>query len=258
MKIGLIGGSGLSKNGIEKEKRNIKVDTKYGEVEVFEIIEDNFKVYFLPRHGLKHSFPPHLVPYRANISALKKIGVERIIATSAVGSINDNYKPATLILSDQFIDFTKKRNYTFSSRGEVLHVDVTYPFCPDLQGALLEASENLNKKIISGATCVVTEGPRFETPAEIKAFKMLGGDLVGMTLIPECVLAREVNICYANLSIVTNYAAGISDKKLTAKEVEDLVEQKKELIIGIIFESFKYIPERKNCNCGYTKKDATV
>lgn len=245
----IIGGSGFSKIQPDIFQEKITVETEFGKVVVFSIERNGLKGYFLPRHGTGHAYPPHLVPYKANIKALKSLGVERILATSAVGSLNENLKPGTLVIPDQFIDFTKCRDFTFSTEGNVYHVDFTEPFCREIAESVLKAARSLDVEIVSGATYVVTEGPRFETPAEINAFRILGGDLVGMTLVPECVLSRELGICYLTLSVVTNMAAGIKGEKLTATEVEEMMLEKQSLILSLLLKAAELLPQEKSCAC---------
>ncbi len=254
----IIGGSGFSKKGFKGAVEKRTVDTPYGDVVVNLIELSGKRGYFLPRHGEGHSFPPHQIPYKANIFALKKLGVERIIALSAVGSMNLDMPPGSLVIPDQFIDFTKNRDYSFSAKGHVYHIDVTDPFCEEIAEALLKSAYENGISIKSGGTYVVTEGPRFETPAEINAFRILGGDLVGMTLVPECVLARELSLCYLPVCTVTNYAAGISDEKLTAKEVEEMMDIKEEEIVKLVTGAIPHISKYRHCSCSKSQEGAEV
>lgn len=258
MVFAVIGGSGFSKYGFMNQVNEKRIETPYGSVDVFEIEISGKKGYFLPRHGKGHVYPPHLIPYKANIYALKMVGVERIIATSAVGSLNENMTPGTFVIPDQFIDFTKTRDATFSKEGRVYHIDFTEPFCPEIAESVIRAADVLNLKVFSGGTYVVTEGPRFETPAEIKAFKILGGDLVGMTLVPECILARELNLCYATISTVTNMAAGISSYRLTALEVEEMMKEKQNELFSLIEKAIELLPEKRGCSCKNAYEGAEV
>lgn len=254
----VIGGSGFSKFGFPGADNLEIIDTPYGTAEVARISLGDFKGYFLPRHGSGHSYPPHQVPYRANIYALKSLGVERIFATNAVGSMNGSIPPGTIVLPDQFIDFTRSREHTFSERGKVYHIDFTEPFCPEMARSVLSAADSLNLSVHSGSTYVVTEGPRFETPAEIHAFRMLGGDLVGMTLVPECVLARELKMCYLSICVVTNFAAGMEQHFLTATEVEEMMAEKGEQVAGLIKQAVSLLPEKRSCFCSRSMDSAGV
>lgn len=249
MAVAIIGGSGFSKQEFFKLIEKLDVETEFGKVSVYRVDYDKLPLYFLPRHGGGHQIPPHLVNYKGNIKALKKIGVSRIISTTAVGTMNAAMEPGTFAIPDQFIDMTKGRDSTYSKEGYVIHVDMTEPFCPEVRRVISEAFLKRNLKVSDRATYVVTEGPRFETPAEINAYKILGGDLVGMTLSPECVLARELEICYATLSLITNYAAGISQKPLSAKEVDEMMVEKGKILTEVILDAVSLIPEKPACQC---------
>ena len=248
--IAVIGGSGLYEMPGLSEKKTVSVRTPYGVVPdiVFGLMS-GCKVAFLPRHGKQHKVPPHLVNYRANIWALKKSGVERIIATTASGAINPGIKVGELALLTQFLDFTKCRAHTFYEGGTsgVAHMDFSEPYCPDIRRVLLKTHKKV--KLHPAATYVCTEGPRFETPAEIKAYGKLGADLVGMTTVPECVLARELEMCYAAIGIVTNLGAGLSKTRLSHTHVINFMKGNLKLLQELIAEAIPRIPERKSCEC---------
>lgn len=207
----------------------------------------------MSRHGKGHSVPPHRVNYRANIWALKEIGVRKIIATAAVGSLSPHYKLGDLVLLHQFLDFTKNRSQTFYEGGEqgVLHVDMTEPYCKSVQEVILKASGNFSGHIPvkTGATYVCTEGPRFETPAEIKMYQLLGGELVGMTSVPEVILAKELGLCYASIGMVTNEAAGIADHPLTHAEVIESMKATGKTVAQLIQETFRILLPEQDCRC---------
>ncbi len=242
--ICIIGGTGVYEIADKADsKREEVIKTVYGDVEVsFLTIEGN-EVAFISRHATGHSIPPHMINFKANIQALKDIGVTQIIATNSVGSLNLDLGPGDLVLADDFLDFTIKRDKTFYD-DKVVHVDVTTPYCPRLRDELMKCGSLKN-----GATLACTEGPRFETPAEIKMFSVLGADLVGMTSLPEVVLAREKEMCYASICIVSNYAAGISETKLTMEEVLEIVEAKKKDLVDIIYTAVKTLDDDFDCDC---------
>lgn len=219
--VAIIGGSGLYDMEMMSQVEKITVETIYGNAFAAIGLLEGKRVAFMPRHGVHHTVPPHLVNYRANIAALKDIGVEKIIATVSVGSLNMEMKPGHLVFLDQFVDFTKSRPLTFYEGGDdgVVHTDMSEPYCSQLRENLISVSASLNRTSHSRGVYVCTEGPRFETPAEIRMFRVLGGDLVGMTNVPEVVLAREKGICYAAIAVVTNFAAGISKNPLSHEEV---------------------------------------
>jgi 5'-methylthioadenosine phosphorylase len=250
--VGIIGGTGVYDPAIMEDAHDQVVATDYGEVKVTVGNYAGRPVAFLPRHGGDHSVPPHLVNYRANIAALYKLGVKRIIATAAVGSLNFEYKPGTIVIVDQFIDFTKSRIPTFFEGDErgVVHVDMTEPYCPEVRKALFEAAQQTGTNVFEQGVYVCTEGPRFETAAEIKMFKNMGGDVVGMTAVPEAVLAREIGICYGTVAVVTNYAAGIAPGKLTHAEVINYMQKNIVRIRQTVTEAIVRIPAEAQCECG--------
>jgi 5'-methylthioadenosine phosphorylase len=243
--IGIIGGTGvynLVERGKEIESRII--ETPYGEspsISLFTL--GNKRVAFMPRHREGHLHPPHMINYRANICALKKLGVKRIIATNAVGSLHEHIKPGDFLVPNDFLDFTSRRKSTFHNQ-KTIHVDVTQPYCPHLREVLLKSGQ-----MIDGGVYVCTEGPRFETPAEIEMFRILGGTVVGMTGLPEAVLARELEMCYASISLVGNFAASISPSKVTIDEVFQIMEEKKKELINLIYNSIRSVSSARNCPC---------
>lgn len=252
VRMAIIGGTGVYDPRILENVREEVISTPYGEASLRIGTYAGEEVAFLARHGTKHTVPPHLINYRANIYALKMLGVERVIATTAVGSINRNMKPGDFVLTDQFIDFTKGRVSTFFDGGEagVVHTDFTEPYCPEIRTVLAEAAREVGVTAHDGGTYVCTEGPRFETPAEIRMFERLGGDLVGMTNVPEVVLAREAGICYATVSMVTNFAAGISPTKLTHEEVLEVMAANGENLKRLVMAALTRIPRERGCRCG--------
>ena len=242
--IGIIGGTGVY-DIVDKadSMRKEKVETEYGDVEVSILNIDNKEVAFLPRHSAGHSYPPHKINYKANICALEKIGVNEIIATNSVGSLNQDIGPGSFVIVDDFIDFTVLRDKTFFD-DSVVHTDMTEPYCKRLREILISTGD-----VIPTGTYVCTEGPRFETPAEIKMFQIMGGDVVGMTGLPEVVLAREKNICYSSICIVSNYGAGISPDKLSMEEVLDIMNDKSNELLDLIYDTVKKLGDNCDCEC---------
>jgi 5'-methylthioadenosine phosphorylase len=259
--IAIIGGSGIYEiPGVENPKR-FPVKTPYGKVPKVLIGElGGRRVAFIPRHGAKHTFPPHRINYRANIWALKELGVKRVLATTASGTLSLRFKPGELVLLTQFLDFTKTRPLTFyeGGRSGVVHVDMTEPYCPELRGALSRTARKLGVKLHPRATYACMEGPRFETPAEIRALRKLGADLVGMTNIPECVLARELGICYAAVGIITNYAAGLSRSPLSHAQVLELMKRNIGRTQRLLLRSIPGIPRERRCGCGKAASEGRV
>lgn len=256
-RIGIIGGTGVYDPAILEDMQELIFTTPYGKAKCRLGRYKEREVVFMARHGEDHSVPPHLINYRANMRALRDLGVNRVIATAAVGSLNFDLKPGTLVIVDQFLDFTKGRPSTFYEGGEkgVVHVDVTNPYCPEIRKALFESALSLGLEVNDGGTYVCTEGPRFETAAEIKMFKMMGGDVVGMTTVPEAVLARELGICYATVAVVTNFAAGIAPGRLTHGEVIDYMKSNIAKIRKVIVQATTLIPEEAKCLCAEVLKE---
>ncbi|WP_418790084.1 S-methyl-5'-thioadenosine phosphorylase [Phosphitispora sp. TUW77] len=252
--IGIIGGTGVYDPEILTSVSEELVDTNYGIIKVKVGEYKGVSVAFLPRHGAEHAVPPHKVNYRGNIMALKKLGVERVVATGAVGSLNLEMIPGEVVLVDQFIDFTKNRIQTFYDTPEngVVHIDMTEPYCNDLRKVVTTAAETVSVPIRGKGTYVCTEGPRFETPAEIKMYSSLGGDLVGMTSVPEVVLAREAELCYCTVAMVTNFAAGISPNPLTHAEVLDAMERNHANLKKLIMKTIEILPGTRGCRCRYS------
>lgn len=215
MHLAIIGGTGLSQiEGIEDVRHKV-VSTPFGEPSGPLTLGrlQGCDVVFLPRHGYNHRIPPHQVNYRANIWALQELGVSRILAVAAVGGIHADMGPGALIVPDQLIDYTWGRPSTFyeGDLDSVTHVDFTYPYDQSLRGSFLRAGQELGLNMIDGGTYGATQGPRLETAAEVRRLQRDGCDVVGMTGMPEAVLAREAEIQYASLNVVANWAAGIHD-----------------------------------------------
>ncbi|MFW6322828.1 MAG: S-methyl-5'-thioinosine phosphorylase [Guyparkeria sp.] len=220
MHLAIIGGTGLSQiEGIE-DVRHQMVSTPFGEPSGPLTIGrlQGCDVVFLPRHGYNHRIPPHQVNYRANIWALREMGVSRILAVAAVGGIHPDMGPGALVVPDQLIDYTWGRPSTFyeGDLDSVTHVDFTYPYDQTLRQAFLAAGQALGLDLIDGGTYGATQGPRLETAAEIRRPQRDGCDVVGMTGMPEAVLAREAEIDYASLNVVANWAAGIHDGEVVS------------------------------------------
>ena len=206
--IGIIGGTGIYDPGLLNDGKQLRMKTPYGDPSE-EITLGQYngrKVAFIPRHGKKHTILPHMINYRANIWALKELGVERIVSPSAVGSLKEDLPPGSFVLPSQFVDFTKTRKGTFSKEGDVFHISTADPFCPQMEKIILDASKKIGLKMHTGCSYVCIEGPRFSTRAESNFFKTaVNADIIGMTLAPECQLAREAQICYTSIATVTDY-----------------------------------------------------
>lgn len=259
--IAIIGGTGMYDTTILTNRVEAKMSTPFGHPSDL-ITIGNFndvKIAFLPRHGRNHTIPPHRINYRANIWALKEIGVSRIISPSAVGSLDQSFVPGDIIIPDQFVDFTKKRRQTFYSGGRVCHVSVADPFCPELREITTKlAGEHLFPHH-DQATYLCIEGPRFSTRAESRYYReIVGAQIIGMTLVPECVLAREAEICYVSLATVTDFDVWaqhpVSSQGILT-QLQENIGKIRTMIKDVIVE----IPKnRRRCSCGTSLSDALV
>ncbi len=256
--IGIFGGTGIYDSGLLDGAQEIKIDTKYGATsDVITVgVFQNRKVAFLPRHGRKHTIPPHMINFRANIEAFKRIGVTHIIAPSAVGSLREDLKPGDFVLPSQYIDYTKSREYSFSETGRVIHISMAEPFCPQLQDVVVSVASKLDISLAVNKTYVCIEGPRFSTKAESKMYRQFGADIIGMTLVPECQLAREAQICYTSIATVTDYDAW-AEKPVTAKEVIETLSKNVERIKKLLTELIPNIPNtHRTCACARALEEA--
>lgn len=244
--LAIIGGTGYY--SLLREGERIDIDTPYGGASVAVGKVGNKKAVFLPRHGYKHEIPPHRVNYRANIYAIKACKAKRIISINSAGSLSPKLPPGTIVLPGDLIDFTKTREYTFYD-GKTVHIDLSEPYCSELRKIIASSAASAGIKLVKNAVYAATQGPRFETPAEIKMLRKLGANLVGMVGAPEAALAKELELCYASITSVTNYAAGISKKKLTIEEVKEIAERNSSAILKLIKTTIKNLPEERKCRC---------
>jgi 5'-deoxy-5'-methylthioadenosine phosphorylase len=223
--LAIIGGSGLTRLKDLKITRREVIRTPHGEPSAPMVYGElaGREIVFLPRHGSGHTIPPHEVNYRANIWALKQVGVSKVIAVNAVGGISADYLvPGTLVISDQIIDYTWGRAHTFfgSEHKQVTHVDFTSAYCEALREKLIAAAARARLDVKRKGCYGATQGPRFESAAEIRRLERDGCDIVGMTGMPEAALARELELCYASVAVVVNPAAGKATGEISLKEIE--------------------------------------
>lgn len=259
--IGIIGGSGMADFAGVTARDVRHVVTPYGAPsDAYRIGEFGGRdVVFLARHGLSHRIPPHAINYKANIWGFRELGVERIISVGATGGISEQMVPGTIVIPDQIIDFTSGRDSTFYHGDEgVIHIDFTEPYCPDLRQTLVRSGEEVGIRLSNRGTYVCVNGPRLETKAEIKAFASMGADLVGMTAMPEASLSRELGLCYASICVVTNFAAGVSKKPLTATEVVRGMRASLRQIHMIVQKTLSFLPESRGCSCRDSTREAKV
>lgn len=258
--IGVIAGSGVYNIPDFEIMDSAKVSTPYGEPsDIYRIGRVAGKeVVFLPRHGSLHHIPPHRINYRANIWGFRELGVSRMLSVGATGGISKRMKPGSIVVLDQIIDMTSSRDATFYDEDEVVHVDFTEPFCPDLRSGLMSAAADAEIGIVKRGTYIAVNGPRLETAAEIRAYAKLGAHVVGMTGMPETALARELEICFAGLAVVTNAAAGISEGKLSATEVVEAMRTATERIRILLKAFFALDTMKSTCACRSALKNAKM
>jgi 5'-methylthioadenosine phosphorylase len=257
--IGIIGGTGLYDPKLLKNIEEVTLNTPYGApsdaITLGELAGK--RVAFLPRHGKKHSIRPTDVNSRANIFALKQLGVKRVLAPSTVGSLKEEYKPGDIVFVDQFIDRTTRREQSFYTKKQVCHISVAEPMCPEVRRTLIAVAKDLGISAHSTGTYVCIEGPRFSTKAESRMYRGWGADVVGMTLVPECVLAREAELCYATIATVTDYDVW-KDHVVCVDDIVRTMRGNIENVKRIIVEAIARLPEKRSCECGGALKGAFV
>ena len=255
--IGIIGGTGIYDPKLLKNVEEVKVDTPYGApsdaITLGELA--GRKVAFLARHGNKHTIRPTDVNSRANLFALKKLGVKRVLASSTVGSLREEYKPGEIVFVDQFIDRTTRREQSYYTEDRVCHISVAEPTCPEMRSTLIAIAKDLVISAHSTGTYVCIEGPRFSTKAESRMYHSWGADVVGMTLVPECVLAREAELCYANIATVTDYDVW-KEHVVCVGDIVQTMRKNIETLKRIIVEAMQRLPKEPSCECGSALKGA--
>ncbi len=247
--IAIIGGTGIYDSDAFENAKEVDIDTPFGKPSD-SIIIGNYEgrdVAFLPRHGRGHVFSPTNLPYRANIYALKKLGVERIISVAAVGSLKDEIKPLDIVIPDQIFDRTKHREDTFFD-VVVVHIGFADPFCEELRDVAIKTLSKLDLRYHEKGTYVCIEGPQFSTKAESRIYRTLGFDIIGMTALPEAKLAREAEICYLTIATVTDYDVW-KDEPVDVKTVLENAAKNEENVKRILRKLIPEIPEKRKCKC---------
>jgi 5'-methylthioadenosine phosphorylase len=251
MAIGFIGGSGIYDALPLDDVREANVTTPYGDpsapVTLGQIGSET--VAFVPRHGLDHQFSPTEVPYRANIHALKQVGVTRVLASNAVGSLRSDLPPRTLVVPDQTFDRTRSRPQTFFGDGCVVHMGMADPYCPHVSEHLIESAARVGEEAVDGGTYVCIEGPQYSTRAESEFYREMGFDVVGMTAVPEAKLAREAELCYATVAGVTDYDVWKADSTVTLEEVLENAAANEDAVKTVVEEAIETMPDARECNC---------
>jgi len=261
IEIGIIGGSGLyNMEGLSGVKE-VEIDTPFGAPSDRYIVGEleGRKVAFLARHGRGHRFLPSEINYRANIYGFKKLGAEWIISASAVGSMKEEIKPTDIVIPDQFFDRTKNRISTFFGEGIVAHISFADPLCPTLSEILYRAGMEVGATMHKGGTYICIEGPQFSTKAESRIYRSFGVDVIGMTNLTEAKLAREAELCYATLALVTDYDVWHeAEESVTVEMIVANLTKNAETAKRIIKKAVAMIPEERKCGCATALKDAII
>ena len=260
-KVGIIGGTGLYDIEGMTDIKELLIKTPFGEPSDAIILGtlEGVGLAFLPRHGKGHHISPTEVPARANIYALKTLGVERIISVNAVGSLKEEIRVLDLVIPDQIIDRTRSRVNTFFGGGLVGHISFADPFCPVLSRVMLEIAQDIRIRAHRGGTYVAMEGPQFSTRAESELYRSWGGDIIGMTVLPEAKLAREAEICYASLSFVTDYDCWHdTHESVTPEMILTNLKQNVETAKAILRLAITRLPETRDCVCACALETALI
>ena len=260
-RIAVIGGSGLySMPGLEDIHERV-VETPFGDPSAPIVIGnlEGQEVAFLARHGVGHHLSPTEINYRANIFALKSLGVERIVGISACGSLREDFAPGDIVVPDQLFDFTKDRKRSFFSGGLVAHVSIADPFCTDLSDAVYQAVKSTSNTVHLGGSFITVEGPRFSTRVESNTFRAWGMSIIGMTTSPEAFLAREAEICYATISHVTDYDVWhVSEKPVTVEMVIEILNRNTAVAQQAVKTLVMNLNASRDCHCPNAMADAFI
>ncbi len=259
-RIGVFGGSGFY--SFLDDIEEVPVETPYGDPSSPLLIGsiDGAKVAFLPRHGTKHQFPPHEINYRANLWAMKEIGVERIFGPCAAGSLKPEVKPGHFVISDQLVDRTTGRKDTFYDGPVTTHISYADPYCPELRSLALDKAKEQGIEVHDGGTVVTIQGPRFSTRAESKWFQQAGWEVINMTQYPEAYLARELEICYANIALITDYDVGVEGETeaVSHEAVLEVFNANNDKLKDLLFALVPSIPSERTCICSTALKGASL
>ena len=251
-RIGVFGGSGFYE--FLDDVHEVRVETPYGQpsaaVSIGQI--QGHDVAFLPRHGASHQLPPHMINFRANLWALKELGVERVVGPCAAGSLKPEVKPGDFVICDQLVDRTSGRKDTFYDGPVTTHVSFADPYCPEMRTIAIDTAAGLGISVHERGTVVTIQGPRFSTRAESKWYQNAGWEVINMTQYPEAYLARELEMCYVNVSLITDYDVGLGDDvpAVSHEEVLKVFEANNQKLRDLLFALVPAIPEGRSCPCG--------
>lgn len=261
--VGVFGGSGFYR--LLDDVEHVALETPYGQPSdrIALGTAGGRRIAFLPRHGGHHTLPPAAINYRANLWAFKELGVERVIAPTAAGSLQPHVRPGDFVVCDQFVDRTWGRADTFHADGpRVAHVSAADPYCPELRALAVAAGRDQGVTMHEAGTVVVVQGPRFATRAESKWYSSQGWEVINMTQYPEAILARELEMCYVNVALITDYDAGLEDDPsivaVTVSEVEKVFASNNARVRDLILTLIDRLPERRGCGCGSAMQGAFI
>ena len=260
--VGVFGGSGFY--NFLKIKEELSIDTIYGKpsdtITIGEL--EGINVAFLPRHGRGHTIPPHKINYRANIAAMKTLGVRQIFGPCAAGSLQANIKPGDFVICDQFVDRTNSRVDTFYDGPHTTHISTADPYCPNLREIVIKEAQKIGIKTYSKGTVVVIQGARFSTKSESRWYSGQGWEVISMTQYPEVTLAREMEMCYVNISLITDYDVGLENypgiKSVTSRDVVRIFKDNSEKLRELLFKAIPRVPGQRHCVCSSALKGAVI
>jgi 5'-methylthioadenosine phosphorylase len=261
--IGVFGGSGFY-SLLEGPVEQVSVQTPYGSPSDSIAIGHmgDVRVAFLPRHGPHHRIPPHAINYRANLWAMAQLGVTRVVAPTAAGSLQPGVKPGDFVVSDQFVDRTYAREQTFYDGPHVVHISTAEPYCADLRQHSIAVGHELGISVHERGTVVVVQGPRFSTRAESQWYSKQGWEVINMTQYPEVVLARELQLCYVNIALITDYDAGLEGEAgihpVSVAEVVQVMNDNNDRVRLLIERLLPRVAAARNCNCDRALENAVV
>jgi 5'-methylthioadenosine phosphorylase len=260
-RLAIIGGSGIYKMADLKEPRELDLSTPFGKPSapiMIGVLEDRL-VAFLARHGIGHHISPSEVPYRANIYALKSLGVERIVSISACGSLREDYVPGEIVIPDQLFDLTRSRQCSFFGEGLVAHISVANPFCADISQQIYQAVKDTGANTHLGGSFITIEGPRFSTKAESNTYRAWGMSIIGMTTSPEAFLAREAEICYGVMAHVTDYDVWhINEKPVSVEMVIEILNRNTEIAQQALRILARNLGTERHCECSTALANAII
>jgi 5'-methylthioadenosine phosphorylase len=260
--IGVFGGSGFY--NFLKIKEEVVINTPYGQPSDTIIIGEleGFDVAFLPRHGRGHAIPPHKINYRANVFAMKELGVKQIFAPCAAGSLQPRIKRGDFVVADQFVDRTNCRIDTYYDGPHTTHISTAQPYCPDLRNIIIESASQLGISYHPKGTVVVIQGPRFSTKSESLWYSNQDWEVINMTQYPEVALSRELQICYANISLITDYDTGLEGfpdiKPVSSQEIIKIFKENNDRLRELLFKAIPRVPKRRKCVCSHALEGAVI